>query len=193
MKNKFFIHIPKCAGTSILGLNNKQFEVFSHDLRNKNFKYFKDSYERSFSKFSFTFVRNPWDRLVSSYEYLKSGGNNFRDLEDYEKIFSKYGNFRNTILNWKQDFFHQIHFKQQLEWICDNNGNVIVDFVGRFENLQQDFDIACDKMQVTRIQLPRVGNISHKHYTEYYDDETVEIVAQKYAQDIDYFRYKFGE
>jgi chondroitin 4-sulfotransferase 11 len=185
-----FIHIPKCGGNSI---TSDHFRNFSHDLRNENFKYFKDSYERSLSKFSFTFVRNPWDRLVSSYEYLKNGGNCTLDAEDYLNLFSKYENFKEMVLNWEEVFFDQIHFKSQSDWICDNDGNIIVDFVGKFENLQQDFDIVCDRMQIPRKKLPHTNKTNHKHYTEYYDDEIREIVAKKYARDIEYFGYKFGE
>jgi hypothetical protein len=185
-----FIHIPKCAGNSV---TSDHFRNFSHDLRNENFKYFKDSYERSLSKFSFTFVRNPWDRLVSSYEYLKNGGNCPLDAEDYLNLFSKYENFKEMVLNWEEVFFDQIHFKSQSDWICDNDGNIIVDFVGKFENLQQDFDIVCDRMQIPRKKLPHTNKTNHKHYTEYYDDEIREIVAKKYARDIEYFGYKFGE
>ena len=110
-KNKFiFVHIPKCAGNSMW---SRHYKLFRHELRKKNFKYFKDSPERNISRFSFSFVRNPWDRLISAYKYLANGGNNPRDLKDYESLFSRYKNFRNTILNWDESFFNQIHFKPQ--------------------------------------------------------------------------------
>lgn len=213
-----FIHIPKCGGNSIFRFQdpNKPEEVisyyktFGHNIRNPDFKYYKDSDERKCSRFSFSFVRNPWDRLVSSYFYLKAGGSHGLlggtkslkclkqqssdgDAKDSEKYLGGYSSFEDMLLNWNDELFNQIHFKPQYKWLCDNNGDIIVDYVGKLENFQEDFDIICDRIGLPKLQVPHKNKSKHKHYTEYYDNETRQIVAEKYAKDIEYFGYKFGE
>jgi uncharacterized protein YpuA (DUF1002 family) len=87
----------------------------------------------------------------------------------------------------------------QLSWITDDQGNVAVDYIGRFENLPSDFNKVLDKVNQTHtlpsrsLWTQRRLNASDgaKHYSHYYDDETLEIVRKLYEKDIEYFGYTF--
>tara|TARA_Y100001934_G_C12220581_1_gene710551 strand:- start:482 stop:1087 length:606 start_codon:yes stop_codon:yes gene_type:complete len=114
-------------------------------------------------------IRNPFDRTVSFWKWQKK----FK------------GSFHNFILKQK--------IKKPMYDFCTINGENAIDFFIRFENLQEDLNIVCDKIGIPRQELPHKNKSKHKHYTEYYDDETRQIVAEKYAKDIEYFGYEFGE
>jgi len=202
-KYKFiFIHIPKCGGSSIESSfgydlwDQKRFPAhfYSYDLAlgkdpstNKYLQHLTITEVRNIKNnsiddyFSFSFVRNPWSRHLSDFFFFGSAG----------VINRKKCDFKNFLLNPpKVDLSHAI---PQFDFIYSPDGKLLVDFVGRFENLQQDFDTVCDKIGIPRKKLPHKNPTKHKHYTEYYDDETRQIVEKKYAKDIEYFGYKFGE
>ena len=130
------------------------------------------------SYFKFAFVRNSWDRMVSSWQMQMPN-------ISFSKFLKMYPYKDDTDLIW--------HTLPMWIHIYDNQKNILVDFIGRFENLQEDFNTVCDKIGIPRQELPHKNKNKHKHYTEYYDDETREIVAEKYAKDIEYFGYEFGE
>ena len=128
--------------------------------------------------FKFSFVRNPYDRVVSWVHYL---------LRERKINFNKYS-FNDLIIKCPKWIFT----KQQFDMLFEGD-SCLIDFIGRFENLQEDFNIICDKIGIPQQKLPHKNKSKHKHYTEYYDDETRQLVAEKYAKDIEYFGYEFGE
>lgn len=183
-EHKFiFIHINKCGGTTIDTL-------FSGDFagHTKAFDY-KKQYPTEFKNyFKFTFIRNPWDRVVSFYHYQ------IKRKWDYYP-FDETIPFKEFVKNWLKQMPRQTTLNTHpcYDWISDEHDELIIDFVGRVENFQKDFDIVCEKIGIPQCKLPHNNKTNHKHYTEYYDEETKEIVAEKYAKDIKYFGYKFGE
>jgi len=191
-KYKFiFIHINKTAGTSIEAiLNNyaENFKIKHQPINALN----KEAIDNSY--FKFTFVRNSWDRFLSLYKYrVKTNqtnlGNKTICFKDWaKKIHHKDPFYYNNTCQMKN-----LMLSEQVDWITDETKTINMNFIGRFENLQNDFNLVCDKIGISRQQLPHTNKTNHKHYTEYYDDETREIVAEKYARDIEYFGYKFGD
>lgn len=191
-----FIHIPKCAGSSIERIFNGS-QYVEWDDHNKIWtqhataEQIKQLYFKNYDDyFSFTFTRNPWDRAISDYFWTK------KDLK-IEDSFKNYLLLKKNFDTPKLRYPHLNssgrgdHILAQSDFVLNSNGEQIVNFVGAFENLQKDFNIVCDKIGIPQRQLPHVNKSKHKHYTEYYDDETREIVAEKYAKDIEYFGYEF--
>jgi chondroitin 4-sulfotransferase 11 len=197
-KHKFiFVHIPKCAGTSIENLFTPDVNWW---LRKTNLgseqhltigemKRINKYNEHLSTYFKFSVIRNPWSRFLSAYKFAKNG---FRKTRCSFKEFCL-----NTQKNCPQKGPHKPYYRyiktQQFDYLCDGSGEIVVDFICKLENLQEDFNIICDKIGIPRKQLPHTNKSKHKHYTEYYDEETRQIVAEKYKKDIEYFGYEFGE
>lgn len=160
------------------------------------------------SYFKFAFVRNPWDRLVSEYLYRKH---------------NKHFTFKDFILRGfpEPDPYKDAyrHVMPQYDFIFDAAGKQLVDFVGRFENLQQDFDMVCQKLGIEGHPLPHVNSQSERiaqgrkarlkrilfrpferimkrnqrmRYRVYYDRECLEAVSSMYRKDIETFQYTYG-
>jgi hypothetical protein len=129
--------------------------------------------------FKFAFVRNPWDRVVSWYNFSMKIKN-----PDKDRIITG-KDFLSFILEFQNIWGNESQNQYEFTKCCD--------FIGRYENLQNDFNIICDKIGIPQQKLPHKNKTKHKHYTEYYDEETKQIIAEVFAKDIEYFGYKFGE
>lgn len=186
-----FIHQRKVAGVSIVeffGLrkteNGHMFNdgVLSNDGR---FGYWKDRYEKYNDYFVFTAVRNPWDRFISGWKYLPDFKN-----EEIKQVIKKIPELRK---NHKNQFSRYTHLaRPQLDTLMDEDGIFVPDFVMRFESIDKDWLKVCNKLGIEGT-LPHINKSKHEHYTEYYDEETKQLIANKFAKDIEYFEYKFGE
>lgn len=183
-----FVHCHKCAGETIelavfgksdIGFGGDPYEGSpeKHFSVNQYIKKYGDSVWNNY--FTFSFVRNPWDRVISWIKYR-------------DKRRNLYGGRLNSSIIKKEvesPFFSNNSYFNLLSF--DSSGGSI-DFIGKVENLQEDFNTFCDKVGTPQQKLPHKNKTKHKHYTEYYDDETKSIVAKKYAKDIEYFNYEFG-
>lgn len=177
-----FIHINKTGGSSIeralrLPLEHKTALEKIEELG-------VQEWER---RYTFAVVRNPWDKVVSHYHYrvrtnqtgLGSGSPGFR-----EWVAKTYGS---------QDpvyFDNPKMFMPQSDWISDSEGNIIVDYVCRFENLKRDFDHVCGQIG-KKVSIPHLKASDRGTYRDYYDENTREIVANWFKKDIENFGYHF--
>jgi len=181
-RNFIFIHINTTAGMSIakvLGLNEKQ-HFTAIEFRQKI------DAEKWEKVFKFSIVRNPWDKVVSQYFHrLKT---NQIGLGDYRIDFKKWVKLTYGEQNPKY-YDDPKYFMPQLDWLTDDKGDIMVDFIGKFENLENDFQHICDRISVT-VDLPFVNKSEHKHYQSYFDDETREIVRRWFEKDIEVLKYE---
>lgn len=137
--------------------------------------------------YKFAFVRNPWDWQVSMYHFILKEKKHVR-----HKLVQSMGSFE-QYLQWVIDTkkpFARGATKFQKDMVTDEEGKVIVDFIGRYETLSQDFHHVC---QVVKIEasLPHINRTSHRDYRSYYNEKTHQMVNEYFKEDIELFGYRF--
>ncbi len=224
-----FIHIPKTAGQSIetvflqqagLSWQNRSALLLrpndnpalgpprlAHLKASEYVAYGYVDRDAFDAAFKFAFVRNPWARMTSFYHHLSTA----RSFRAYVL-----GEFRKKV--WTEMAWF---VGPQSDFIYDEDGRLLVDFVGRFERLQPDFDAICRRLGMPPRPLPHVNHAAeHRRlylglnlrkllrswrkrltkpaprfarYQDYYDDDTRALVAELYRSDIELFDYHFDE
>ena len=182
-KKCVFFHIPKTAGISI---SNSLFGDTKWGHRNVDF--YKSHYgEKVFnSLYKFCFVRNPYDRLFSAYTFLKKGGINNLDLEFSNSYLQEFANFSEFVLKGleKEEIMNWVHFKPQYTFVCDENDNIVMDFVGKMENLNADFNTICKHLNIES-ELQKL-NMSAAKKNEF-SEEIKTMIKLKYQKDFNLF------
>ena len=207
-KKCLFIHIQRTAGTSIrlfLADHIPDFQAFlgTHD----HAQLAKASLGAEWEQYwSFAFVRNPWERLVSWYsvitqqypeppwealppeqrpnlmwQYVKRNARTFDEFlyRCTEPIEDSDG---------RKSFVYN-----QLDYVADTHGNLLVDFVGRVEHLEADLAVVCERLAVDPSTYAPLNASQHPHYSTFYSATTRELVRERYARDIEFFGYMFDE
>lgn len=217
-----FVHVPKTAGQSIeqffLNIHqlSKQEKAQLYLMKNSDPQRGPERLDHMIAAeyvqcghlakpqyqnyFSFAFVRNPWERLVSEYLHKKID----KKMSLKEFVLSAWPETKLFCDKYR-------HVMPQADYLFDDNGHQLVDFIGRFEHLQKDFSYVCQQLVIEDSSLPhknssysfrrlwtrrfrhlfRINKRINKHYSEYYDEELKQIVAKLYAKDIALFGYEF--
>ncbi len=210
--NFLFVHIAKTGGTSVRHALQKLrwkdpiyylmfvCSRFSHMTGHKTASKFPRHCkiitaqemlpEEYFNQlFKFTFVRNPWDLQVSSFHHIR------RERPHFMQDNTSFEDF----LKWKfdPDRPYQYHIDTsitlQSDYLIDLHGNKLIDFIGRYENLQDDFSRVCKEIGIEPIELPfkRKSSNRKKDYRSYYTAETSDLISQYFCKDIEMLDYKF--
>lgn len=184
-----FVHIPKTGGISVAN------SLFGrHGAGHDSLWWYQlvFDHEEFDSYFKFAFVRNPWDRLVSAYTFLKQGGMSENDKKWAEQHLSGFDDFDSFVKVWvnRQNIYKGIHFVPQFEFVCLGDLRPAVDFIGRFERLAEDFNFIREKLgKESNLQKLNMG--AKKDYRQFYTKETIQIVADAYYEDVKIFGYDF--
>ena len=150
-----------------------------------------DKYELDESKwkeyFKFAFVRNPFDRLVSRYIY----GCNFH--ENRNSMYCKSERTKEDFLEFVINYSKQPGRERPYQYnrLCNKHGIMQMNYIGKLENLKNDFDKICNIIGIEPFDIPKINKTKRKEYRKYYLPETIKIVKEKWKLDLENFAYDF--
>lgn len=200
-----FICNPKCASKSVCrsfgipkghAADPKFYHMSLNDIR----KYY--SLNNLSKYFKFSIVRNPFDRLVSLYHdfyylregnkktFLKIGRNEFWPNSIYYKSKGDFNIYCDLLYN-SSKWRNEIHHRPQVKNITSYNSNLKLDFIARYEKLNEDWDIIKSKLDIN-IDLIKINSSKRgRNYKNYYNENSKKLVNKIYEEDLDTFKYKF--
>jgi hypothetical protein len=185
-KEKKFIYmrITKNGGTSI-GRNILQKEVKDYvvplENKRKANNWFNEMTDDKLNDyFKFVIVRNPWDRAVSIWKYFTENTKSIPECSFEEFVEKDYFNYSRNL---------------RMHSLCQNiyieyNGERIVDYIARLENIDEDWKVISSKIGVSD-KLPKSNSSNHEHYSTYYTEKEINRIAEIYEKDISILGYKF--
>ena len=153
--NYVFIHIPKCAGTSIhvalktlhdrLSLPLDERKYHKHSKASEVRKILGPAWDKAFT---FSFVRNPWDLMVSSYHWWLNHAADFPSLAEHVSKVKALPDFAAFIRSpYGSEMVNEQPGRDLMDWISADDDKVIVDLVGRYETLDADWLRVCEALE----------------------------------------------
>ncbi|MCT8340058.1 sulfotransferase family protein [Flavobacteriaceae bacterium TK19130] len=201
--NYVFVHVPKNAGTTIsqlLGIDVSRHYTVSEYKAMLGRKQYE-------ALFSFAIVRNPFSRFLSLYNYARMDESYYHSAIKPEKaIYGKHMDYDTlqhasiaeaALLLKEGKLVHNPphnQWKPQTFWLKNDVGKLDLDFIGRFETLEEDVKQIVEKLGIRPVNALKKTNASKKKgssYREVIDDNTRKILEEYYASDLETFGYEF--
>ncbi|MCX6183284.1 MAG: sulfotransferase family 2 domain-containing protein [Bacteroidetes bacterium] len=129
--------------------------------------------------YKFAFVRNPYDRLISYYFFIKKTENISPSVhrDEIKKMLSK------------ENLESKIHLLPQFEFLVNENRQLKMDFIGKVENFNNDLQHIFSALNLGKPKFHEINSSKHLNFMEYYDDELLEMVKDLYKKDFELFNY----
>jgi hypothetical protein len=192
-KKVIYIHIPKSAGNAVTEsiFGKPSLELAGHTFA-RHFLGARPELFRNCVKF--TFSRHPVDRFISAYAFLKRGGMTEMDAAWAEAFLSDCPDIHRFIGKMHGSFFRRevmdhIHFIPQWKFVSDKTGACIIDFLGKYENLAEDFAkvsaIIGSGKPLTEVNT---SDRAFKH-AQSVDERETNFVMDLYKKDMAFFDY----
>jgi hypothetical protein len=182
----YFVHIPKSAGSSV------SLSLFGYQVGHLTYEdifYLNKSKAKKY--FSFTFVRNPIDRFVSAYAFLKAGGMNERDLMFSKENLLAYNDINEFVFDLTSEMIEShLHFMPQYKFLCsDASIYPQVKFIGRFENIENDFEYITKKLDI-KAKLQEINTTDKSSANVTLTKKSMEKLQRLYS--IDYYLFGYN-
>lgn len=137
--------------------------------------------------FKFAFVRNPWDWQVSMYHFILKENDHIHHAR--VKAMAGFDEYLEWVIHTEKPFPRGAT-KFQKDMLTDETGAVIVDFIGRYERLEDDFERICRRLNL-ETKLPHENCTAHRDYRSYYNPQTRRRIEEHFRPDIELFGYTF--
>ena len=182
-KNFAFIHVNKAGGTSVVEALAEHEDVQPHVLDHDQATIYRAHLGDALwsEMFSFAFVRNPWDRMVSSYEYRRQY---LPDIRPDHVLAAAKLSFREWMLGPVAADPLDREWSDQLWMVCDRDWHPIVTQIYLYDDLAAGLHDACGRIGIDTPVLARFNKTDRPTYSEYYDAETDALVRARFARDL---------
>ena len=192
-----FVHIPKTGGSTVSTIlrRPRHFSLTKHDpipaidKHSSVFVNLQHLGPDAEDYFKFSFVRNPWDRLVSAYHYITARREKLELVTNNDTFES----FLSSFIEEPSKYLEIPYFKPQSDFLVDDNGEMPLDFLGRFETFEKDLSVVLREIGGRRMFFKHRKKSKRRDYRDYYSAESSKAVGEVYIRDAENFGYVFDD